>query len=66
MSEQKPDWKKILEEARRLEKGKSLSDEELARMKKESLQEAEKLRKLLAEQWFIKDKDVEKKKSKKK
>jgi len=66
MAEEKIDWKKILEVSKKLEKEKGMDNAELARMKKCSLEEAERLRKLLAEQWFVKDLDVQKKKTAKK
>ncbi|GEM_PF-4548756 len=66
MPEQKLDWKKLLEESRRLEKEKVMSEQELAKMKKCSIEEAQKLKKMLAEAWFVRGLDAKKAKSKKK
>ena len=61
------DWKKILEETRKLEHEKTMTETEFEILRKETTQEAKKLTKLLKPQWFVKDVDSEKgKKSTKK
>ena len=56
------DWKKILEETRKLEHEKTMTDTEFEILQKETAQEAKKLTKLLKPQWFVKDVDSEKSK----
>lgn len=65
-SGEKKDWKALLKESKHLEKEKLLSREEFLRIKKESFDEAVKLRKMLGKQWFVRDTDIEKVKARKK
>ena len=61
----KKDVQKALEKAKQLEKKEPASREEIVKIYKEGLEEAEKLRKLLKPQWFISDTHKKKKSTKK-
>ncbi len=56
----KKEVRKAMEKAKQLEKIPVPSKEEIVTIYKEGLEEAEKLRKLLKPQWFVRDTDVKK------
>ena len=59
----KKDVRKAMEKAKELEKIPVPTKEEIVAIYKDGLEEAEKLRKMLKPQWFIRDTDVKKRQS---
>ena len=56
----KKDVRKAMEKAKELEKIPVPTKEEIVAIYKDGLEEAEKLRKMLKPQWFVKDTDTKK------
>ena len=59
----KKEVRKAMEKAKELERIPVPTKEEIVAIYKEGLEEAEKLRKLLKPQWFVRDEDVKKSRS---